>query len=111
MIPVRTLHTSRNHLATVAVVHFTNTDVTGELAEACAARVVVQAGARNDRSRVPEITLHVLGLLCGWPGALIAQRALRHKSRKRSFQVVFLGTVILNCGALIWVLAGMENPL
>lgn len=70
-----------------------------------------KAAARNDRSRVPESTLHALGLLGGWPGALIAQRVLRHKSRKRSFQAVFLGTVLLNCGALIWVLAGMENPL
>lgn len=70
-----------------------------------------KAAARNDRWRIPESTLHALGLLGGWPGALVAQKALRHKSRKRSFQAVFLGTVLLNCVALIWVLAGMENPL
>lgn len=67
--------------------------------------------ARNDRWRVQESTLHLIGLLGGWPGSLIAQGMLRHKSQKRSFQVVFWGTVVLNCGALIWMLAGMENPL
>jgi uncharacterized membrane protein YsdA (DUF1294 family) len=62
-----------------------------------------KSAASNDRWRTQESTLHVLGLLGGWPGALVAQRTLRHKSRKRSFQVVFWITVILNCGALIWV--------
>lgn len=67
--------------------------------------------AGKDRQRVPESTLHLLGLLGGWPGALVAQRMLRHKSRKRSFQVVFWGTVGLNCSVLIWMLAGMQDPL
>ena len=56
------------------------------------------AGAR----RTPEDTLLVLGLLGGWPGALIAQRVLRHKSRKASFQLMFWMTVAINCAVLAW---------
>ena len=31
--------------------------------------------------RTPESTLHALALLGGWPGAIVAQQWLRHKSR------------------------------
>jgi uncharacterized membrane protein YsdA (DUF1294 family) len=44
--------------------------------------------------RVPESTLHVIGLLGGWPGAFLAQRKFRHKTSKISFQVVFW-TIVL----------------
>lgn len=54
--------------------------------------------------RTPEATLLVLGLLGGWPGAIIAQQALRHKTRKRSFQFAFSWSVIGNV-ALYFVLA------
>lgn len=59
------------------------------------------AGAR----RTPEDTLLVVGLLGGWPGALVAQRVLRHKSRKASFQALFWTTVAINCAVLAfyWV--------
>jgi uncharacterized membrane protein YsdA (DUF1294 family)/cold shock CspA family protein len=62
-----------------------------------------KSAARNDRWRTQESTLHLIGLIGGWPGALAAQRLLRHKSKKASFQVVFWATVVLNCGALGWL--------
>lgn len=62
-----------------------------------------KSAARNNRWRTQEVTLHLLSLFGGWPGALLAQRMLRHKSRKRAFQVVFWATIILNCGVLIWM--------
>jgi uncharacterized membrane protein YsdA (DUF1294 family) len=46
--------------------------------------------------RIPEKTLHILELCCGWPGALLAQRLLRHKSYKKSFRIVFWVMVVLN---------------
>ena len=39
--------------------------------------------------RVPEAHLHLLELLGGWPGAFLAQRRLRHKCSKGSYQFVF----------------------
>ena len=56
--------------------------------------------AREGRWRTQESTLHLLALIGGWPGALIAQRHLRHKSAKPSFQLLFWATVLLNCSAL-----------
>jgi uncharacterized membrane protein YsdA (DUF1294 family)/cold shock CspA family protein len=56
--------------------------------------------AKNDEWRTPEKKLHFFSLIGGWPGALIAQRLLRHKSRKQSFQVFFYITVILNISAI-----------
>jgi uncharacterized membrane protein YsdA (DUF1294 family)/cold shock CspA family protein len=70
---------------------------------AFAAYAMDKSAARNDRRRIRENTLHMLGLIGGWPGALIAQRLLRHKSRKWSFQFGFWITVILNCGVLTWL--------
>ena len=64
--------------------------------------VTLIAYARDKRAaergdwRTPESTLHVLALLGGWPGALLAQQWLRHKSTKAEFRAVFWGTVGLN---------------
>jgi uncharacterized membrane protein YsdA (DUF1294 family)/cold shock CspA family protein len=69
-----------------------------------------KSAARNDRWRTPEATLHSLSLLGGWPGALLAQKVLRHKSSKRPFRTVFWVTVALNLAALVWLL-GNPNAL
>ena len=39
--------------------------------------------------RVPEARLHLLEMLGGWPGAFLAQRRLRHKCSKGSYQFTF----------------------
>ncbi|HEX5362898.1 MAG TPA: DUF1294 domain-containing protein [Gallionella sp.] len=62
-----------------------------------------KSAARNRQWRIRESTLHLLGLIGGWPGAFAAQRLLRHKSGKPSFQILFWITVALNCGALGWI--------
>ena len=59
------------------------------------------AYARDKRSaedgywRISEGSLHLLELLGGWPGAFLAQRRLRHKCSKRSYQFVFWLIVLL----------------
>lgn len=62
--------------------------------------------ARQAQRRVAENTLHLLALLGGWPGALLAQQLLRHKSRKASFQFGFWLTVIGNLAAFGMLLSG-----
>lgn len=57
--------------------------------------------------RTAESTLHLLALAGGWPGALLAQQFLRHKSGKASFRQVFWATVLLNLAALVWLASPM----
>ena len=60
------------------------------------AYAIDKSAARNGGWRTPERTLLLLGLACGWPGALLAQQWLRHKTSKRSFQQMFWVTVVAN---------------
>jgi uncharacterized membrane protein YsdA (DUF1294 family)/cold shock CspA family protein len=60
-----------------------------------------KSAATAGRQRTQEATLHFFGLACGWPGALLAQRTFRHKSRKAAFQGTFWGTVVVNVVALL----------
>jgi uncharacterized membrane protein YsdA (DUF1294 family)/cold shock CspA family protein len=53
--------------------------------------------AKNERWRTTENGLHVWSLIGGWPGALVAQAVVRHKSRKQSFRNKFFMTVLINC--------------
>lgn len=55
-----------------------------------------KACARRGARRVSERTLHVCELLGGWPGALLAQAWLRHKSAKLSYRVVLWLIVALH---------------
>ncbi|WP_345550352.1 DUF1294 domain-containing protein [Microbulbifer aestuariivivens] len=61
--------------------------------------------------RTPERTLHWLSLLGGWPGALLAQSYLRHKSSKTAFRLAYWLSVCLNLGALGYAVAagGIER--
>ncbi|MHC1741884.1 MAG: DUF1294 domain-containing protein [Syntrophobacteraceae bacterium] len=52
--------------------------------------------AKSGSWRVAESTLHFLEFFGGWPGALLAQRILRHKNRKVSFQITFWAIVLLH---------------
>ena len=53
--------------------------------------------------RIPEATLHLCELLCGWPGAMIAQVLIRHKNAKLSFQLVFWAMTIVNVGIFAFI--------
>jgi uncharacterized membrane protein YsdA (DUF1294 family)/cold shock CspA family protein len=65
------------------------------------AYAVDKSAAERKRWRTPESTLHFLALVGGWPGALLAQQFLRHKSSKAEFRAVFWGTVVLNVVAFV----------
>jgi uncharacterized membrane protein YsdA (DUF1294 family)/cold shock CspA family protein len=66
------------------------------------AYAIDKSAAQKGDWRTSEGTLLFLGLAGGWPGALIAQESLRHKSKKTSFRAEFWVTVLVNCAALVW---------
>ena len=68
-----------------------------------AAYAIDKSAARRGAWRTSESTLHLLALAGGWPGALIAQSRLRHKSKKQPFRAVFRATVVLNCAGFAWL--------
>ena len=76
---------------------------------AYAAYAVDKAAARRRRHRVPERTLHLLALLGGWPGALLAQRRLRHKTGKPRFLRVYWLTVLLHTSAVVLVHVALDG--
>lgn len=70
-----------------------------------------KSAAASRRRRIPEIALHLVSLAGGWPGALLGQRAFRHKTRKARFQVVFWCTVVLNGAAVAWLMSRQGGPM
>ena len=56
-----------------------------------------KSAAERRAWRTSEGTLHALALAGGWPGALLAQQYLRHKSAKAEFRAL----TVYWCGSLI----------
>jgi uncharacterized membrane protein YsdA (DUF1294 family)/cold shock CspA family protein len=56
--------------------------------------------------RIPESYLHIMELMGGWPGALMAQNEFRHKTRKSLYQLIFRGIIALHlagwAGYYVW---------
>lgn len=62
-----------------------------------------KSAARKGARRTPESSLLMMGLIGGWPGAVLAQQRLRHKTIKRPFQQRFWCSVVLNILAFLWL--------
>ena len=60
-----------------------------------------KSAAVAGRWRTAESTLLLLSAAGGWPGALLAQQLLRHKTSKPSFVRAFWFTVLLNAGTFV----------
>jgi uncharacterized membrane protein YsdA (DUF1294 family)/cold shock CspA family protein len=67
---------------------------------------VDKRAARTRQWRVPEQSLLLLGLIGGWPGAIVAQQTLRHKTKKSGFRGRFWGSVLLN----VFLFVGLSSP-
>ena len=62
--------------------------------------------AVKSKRRIPEYILRIFDLLGGWPGAIVAQQKLRHKNRKKGYQVVFWLIIICHIGGwtvFVWL--------
>ena len=70
-----------------------------------------KSAAVQGQWRTPESTLHTLSLAGGWPGALLAQQVLRHKSTKAPFRAVFWLTVLGNVAGFVWLASPYGRPV
>lgn len=57
--------------------------------------------AQQGKWRTSEKTLHLCELAGGWLGGFVAQRKLRHKNRKASYQNAFWGIVVIH--HMLWL--------
>jgi uncharacterized membrane protein YsdA (DUF1294 family)/cold shock CspA family protein len=71
------------------------------------AYAIDKSAARLKQRRVAETSLILLGMLGGWPGAILAQQLLRHKTTKQSFRAVFWASVLIN----VFVFVTLNAPL
>lgn len=70
-----------------------------------------KSAAQKGEWRTSEQTLHLLSLAGGWPGALLAQQMLRHKSAKQEFRSVFWFTVGLNVVGFMFIASPYAKQL
>ena len=66
-----------------------------------------KSAAVDGRDRLPESLLLWPGLAGGWPGAIVAQQLLRHKTAKRSFRIRFWLSVLANIALFAWLAVPM----
>ncbi|MCS0597736.1 DUF1294 domain-containing protein [Massilia agri] len=74
------------------------------------AYAIDKSAARNKSWRTPEAWLLLLGLVGGWPGGLLAQQWLRHKTSKVSFQWKFHVSVAVNIGLFVYLSRQLAAP-
>jgi len=61
--------------------------------------------AQRYGQRVSENTLLFLGFIGGWPGAIIAQQTLRHKTIKQPFRGYHWFTVVANIAVFVFLVS------
>ena len=64
-----------------------------------------KSAARQGRKRTSESSLLLLSFVGGWPGAIIAQQALRHKTVKYPFRSYHAMVVALNIAAFLFLVS------
>ena len=55
--------------------------------------------AKREGRRVPELRLHAVALLGGFPGAWLGMRLFRHKTQKVGFTVVLVAAALLHAAS------------
>ena len=60
--------------------------------------------ARRGAWRVSEANLYTLEFLGGWIGAYIAQKFFHHKTKKRSYRIMFWLMLVLQGAAIYFIL-------
>lgn len=73
------------------------------------AYAIDKSAAKKDKWRIPENTLHVLSIAGGWPGAMLAQKVLHHKTQKQNFLFVFRVTILLNVSLFLLLYTSYDS--
>ncbi len=78
--------------------------VYGVASLACFAGYALDKRAAENRNwRISETILLLVGLVGGWPGAIIAQEIFRHKTKKIAFRTLFWMSVAINMAAFVQI--------
>lgn len=68
--------------------------------------------AQNDGRRLPDIILHLIAFIGGWPGGLIAQLRYRHHNASIRFIRIFWTTAVLNViFTYLFLVHWLDNPM
>lgn len=59
--------------------------------------------AAHKEWRVSETILLLIGLVGGWPGAIVGQEMFRHKTQKPAFRALFWMSVAINMAAFVQI--------
>lgn len=59
--------------------------------------------------RVKEYYLHVVTLLGGWPGALLGQKFLRHKTKKWSYRIILWLIILVHVALWAYFIYGLST--
>lgn len=65
--------------------------------------VVDKVNAKKKKSRVPEATLLLLGILGGSAAELLAMLLINHKTRHLKFMIGLPAILLVQCGVILWV--------
>lgn len=77
---------------------------------AYSAMALDKAKAEAGYRRIPERTLLGLALIGGTLGTVLAQKMVRHKTRKEPFRTLLIGIVVLQAGLIAAaIIAGPES--
>ncbi|WP_070966064.1 DUF1294 domain-containing protein [Vibrio sonorensis] len=63
-----------------------------------------RSAVRLGKNRVPDFLFHLLSLLGGWPGSLLAQSFMHHKYDSLVFKSVFWLTAVINFCFFAWTI-------
>ncbi len=63
-----------------------------------------KAQAKMGSWRVPEVVLHGLALVGGFPGGWVGRSLFRHKTQKGFFALVLVISTLIHLGLVYWLI-------
>ncbi len=67
--------------------------------------------AEANKWRIEEFYLHIVELLGGWPGALLGQKYIRHKTQKTQYKIILWIIIILHASLWAYFFYGLSTKV